>query len=54
MNFVELFNSNYSYFLKEIGYQVITVGNIQDKVDIVIKDNTTFEMLDLSQTLYMN
>ena len=46
MNFVELFNSNYSYFLKEIGYQVITVGNIQDKVDIVIKDNTTFEMLD--------
>ena len=46
MNFVELFNSNYSYFLKEIGYQVITVGNIQDKVDIVVKDNTTFEMLD--------
>jgi len=46
MNFAELFNSNYSYFLKEIGYQVITVGNIQDKVDIVVKDNTTFEMLD--------
>ena len=46
MNFAELFNENYSYFLKEIGYQVITVGNIQDKVDIIIKDNTTFEMLD--------
>ena len=46
MNFAELFNENYSYFLKEIGYQVITVGNIQNKVDIVIKDNTTFEMLD--------
>ena len=46
MNFAELFNENYSYFLKEIGYQVITVGNIHDKVDIVVKDNTTFEMLD--------
>lgn len=46
MNFTELFNENYSYFLKNINYQVITVGNIQDKVDIVIKDNTFFKMLD--------
>lgn len=46
MNFAELFNENYSYFLREIGYQVITVGNIHDKVDIVIKDNIAFEMLD--------
>lgn len=46
MNFTQLFNENYSYFLNEISYKVITVGNIQDKVDIVVKDDTAFEMLD--------
>ena len=46
MNFAKLFNENYSYFLKELDYRVITIGNIHDKVELVIKDNTTFEILD--------
>ena len=46
MNFIETFNENYSYFLKEIHYRVITVGNIQDKIDIMIGDCLTFNMLD--------
>ena len=46
MNFIETFNENYSYFLKEIQYQVITVGSIQDKIDIMIGDHLTFNMLD--------
>ena len=46
MNFIETFNENYSYFLKEIQYQVITVGSIQDKIDIMIGDRLTFNMLD--------
>lgn len=48
MNFIETFNENYSYFLKEIHYRVITVGNIQDKIDIMIGDCLTFNMLDAS------
>ena len=46
MNFIETFNENYSYFLKEIHYRVITVGNIQDKIDLRIGDCLTFNMLD--------
>ena len=46
MKFAECFNENYSYFLNQIRYQVITVGNIQDQVDISINDDTVFEMLD--------
>ena len=48
MNFAEVFQGNYSYFLNQINYRVITVGNIQDKVDIAIKDNVSFQMLDES------
>lgn len=46
MNFIETFDENYSYFLKEIQYRVITVGNIQGKIDIMIGDSLTFNMLD--------
>ena len=46
MSFAEMFNENYSYFLNEINYRVITVGNIQDKVGIAINDDIAFKMLD--------
>lgn len=45
MNFTEMFKENYSYFLNEINYKVITVGNINDKVDIKIQDNLEFKIL---------
>lgn len=48
MNFMEVFNKNYSYFLHEINYRVITVGAIKDKVDISVRDYLDFSMLDKS------
>ena len=48
MNFIEVFNENYSYFLKEINYRVVTVGSIQNKIDINIGDFLTFNRLDES------
>ena len=49
MIFSEMFHQNYSYFLNKINYNVVTVGNINDKVDILISDDISFEMLDLSR-----
>ena len=46
MNFVEVFNQNYSYFLYEINYRVVTIGNIQDTVNLRIVDDVDFTMLD--------
>ena len=46
MNFVEMFHENYSYFLNEINYKVVTVGDVKDKVDILINDNISFEMVN--------
>ena len=43
MNFVEIFHENYSYFLNGINYKVINVGEICDKVAILINDNISFE-----------
>ena len=48
MNIIELFNQNYSYFLNEISYRVVTIGSVQEKVNLDIKDEVKFTMFDSS------
>ena len=45
MNFVEMFYENYSCFLNEVNYKVVAVGDVRDKVDILINDNVSFELV---------
>lgn len=43
INFAEIFNENYQYFLKDIDYKVLTAMPLSNDIGIDIKDTISYE-----------
>ena len=46
INFSDIFQGNYQYYLKSINYNAITIGQVKEKLEPCFTDELSFEVIE--------